>query len=807
MEASETRPFGRLLTDYRCAAGLTQEALAERAGLSTSAISLLERGARTSPRHSTLAVLAEALRLSPNERRVFVAAARLTTAPAAVVRIPPELRMPPTPLVGRERMLEEVLSRLARPDVRLLTLTGAPGSGKTRLAMAVATAPLDGYRDGVHPVALGSLADPALVMTALRQALGLREPAGETALQTLAAHCRDRRLLLVLDNFEHLLPAAPELVELLAVCPGLQALATSRAPLRVRMEHELPVPPLALPGAGEERPAALMDVASVSLFVDRAREGAPGFRLTAENAGAVAAVCRCLDGLPLAIELAAPWIRLLTPDGLRERLDRRLELLVDGPRDLPERQRTLRAALAWSCELLPPEPHALLRRLSVFAGSAPMDLVEDVCQAAGPLPSGTLRHLATLVDHSLVQRLQPDAGELRVTLLESVREFGRELLAEAGETESTALAHLEAYAEVAERAGDSDKERPWRELDNVRAALGWAVEHGRTGAGLRLAGALRSFWTDGGHRREGLAWLERLLAAGGAVDPAVRARGLQAAGFLAAQVGAGAVAAARHRESAAIFRDLGDQRGVAEALRGLGQVTGREGRYAEAVVLFDEAIGLLRELDERSLLVRALNDLGAAVAQGGGDPRRAFEEALAVQRDLDDELVTALCLINLGNQDCVDGNLELAQSRLEEASSIARRLEAPYHLAAALATLGWVDRARGDHAAALGHYRESLPLFARLGEPFGVANCLRSLAWLAWTDGRAALAARYYGAADALCPGVGAEAGDERRMHEDACAALRAHLGDDRFEAAREAGGRLSLEDAAAEAADPGQGS
>jgi predicted ATPase/DNA-binding XRE family transcriptional regulator len=803
VDVSEARPFGRLLTDYRCAAGLTQEALAERAGLSTSAISLLERGARTSPRNSTLALLAEALRLSPNERRVFVAAARRSGAPAVVIRIPPELRMPSASLVGRERMLEEVRTRLARPDVRLLTLTGAPGSGKTRLAMAVAATPGDDYRDGVYVVGLGSLSDPALVMTALRQALGLRESAGETALEAVAAHCRVRRLLLVLDNFEHLLAAASDVVELLAVCPGVQALATSRAALRVRMEHELPVPPLDLPDAGDERPDALRQVPSVSLFVQRAREVAPGFALTTENAGAVAAVCRRLDGLPLALELAAPWIKLLTPDGLRERLDRRLELLVDGPRDLPERQRTLRAALSWSCELLPPQAQTLLRRLSVFAGSAPMDLMERVCQAAGPLPGGTLRHLAVLVDHSLVQCPQPDAGELRVTLLESVREYGTELLAQAGESESTALAHLEAYAELAVRPGESDKDRLRREHDNMRAALGWAIEHGRTEAGLRLAGALQPFWTDGGHRQEGLAWLERLLAGRGAVDPAVRARGLLAAGFLAAHVGATAVGEARHREAAAIFRELGDRRGAADALRGLGQATGRQGRYAEAVALFDEAIGLLRELDERSLLVRALNDVGAAVAQGGGDPRAAFEEALAIQRDLEDELVTALCLINLGDRDRVDGDLGLAQSRLEEASAIARRLDAPYHLAAALATLGWVDRARDDLAAARAHYRESLPLFARLGEPFGVANCLRSLAWLAWAEGRAAEAARYYGAADALCPGVGAEGADEQRMHEDACAALRVHLGDGRFEAAREAGGRLSLEDAAAEAADP----
>jgi len=811
VEESEARSFGQLLTDYRNAAGLTQEGLAERAGLSTGAISLLERGARTSPRQATLTLLAEALGLGADERQAFAAAARKPSVQPPDVRIPADLRMPLTPLVGREQMLAQVVALLARPDVRLLTLTGAPGSGKTRLALAVATTAVEAYRDGVVVAALGSLGDPELVMGALREALGLREAPGETALETVAAHCRVRRLLLVLDNFEHLLPAGPDVVALLAGCPGLQVLATSRAALRVRMEHELPVPPLELPAAGEERPETLREVPSVSLFVERAGEAAPTFALTAENGAAVAAVCRHLDGLPLALELAAPWVKLLTPDGLRDRLDRRLDLLVDGPRDLPERQRTMRAALTWSCGLLAPEPRALLRRLSVFAGGAPLDLAESVCQAAGALPGGTLRHLAVLVDHSLALSRQPGAAESRVTLLESVREFGRELLADAGEVDATALAHLEGCTELADRVGreigtradESALERLGREHDNMRAALSWAIESGRREAGLRLGAALWPFWANGGHRQEGHSWLERLLAGADSVDPAVLARALLAAGFLAAQVGASAEAAARHQEAVAILREVGDVRGVADGLRGLGQATGRQGRYAESIALVEEAIDLLRALDEHTLLARALMDLGVAVSQGGGDPRPAFEEALAIQRGLDDELWTALCLVNLADRDRVDGNLELARSRLEEASAIARRLDAPYHLAAALATLGWVDRARGDLAAALAAYRESLPLFARLREPFGVANCLRSLAWLAWSEGRAARAARYYGAADALCPGVGAEGADEQRMHEGACAALRAELGPDQFEAARAAGGRLSLEEAAAEAAEP----
>jgi predicted ATPase/DNA-binding XRE family transcriptional regulator len=486
------RSFGELLAAYRSTAELTQEELADRAGLSVDGIGLLERGARRTPRSHTVDALADALRLGPHERASFEAAARRKQRPAAV-RIPPELRLPSTPFVGRECDLAEVRSTLARPHVRLLTLTGPPGAGKTRLALEAATAEAVDRRDGAAVVPLADLACPELVMAAIRRWLGLDERSAEPALEAVAAHCRHRQLLLVLDNFEHVLAAAFELTELVARCPGLQLLVTSRAALRVRGEHELPVQPLRVPAAGDS--CDLPDVPAARLFLDRVEAAAPGFRLSEANTPAVAEICRRLDGLPLALELAAPWIKLLTPDELLSRLDDRLELLVDGPRDLPERQRTMRDALRWSGELLAPEPRALLRRLSVFAGGAPADALRRVCEAAGPLPGGPLPHLAALVNHSLVQCGSLDGTEPRIAMLENVRAYGRELLRAAGEVDATAWAHLAHYAELAAAARDGIEgparaswfDRLAREHDNLGAALGWAAQHGQACSGPRAA--------------------------------------------------------------------------------------------------------------------------------------------------------------------------------------------------------------------------------------------------------------------------------------------------------------------------------
>jgi predicted ATPase/DNA-binding XRE family transcriptional regulator len=517
--------FGEVLCAYRAGVGLTQEQLADRAGLSADAISLLERNVRSSPRASTVRLLAQALGLSSAELDAFAAAARRKRpGPAVSLRIPPDLRLQSTQFVGREQELAAIRALLGPRGVRLLTLTGPPGAGKTRLALEAATVLTDDYRDGCHVVTLARLAESGLVMPAIAQALGLGLTANES-MEAVVGHCRTRQALLVLDNFEHVLAAGLELVELMVRCPGLRLLVTSRAPLRLRPEHEFPLAPLPLPGSPE--PEAMRGVASVNLFLERAAAVAPSFRLTAENAAAVAEICRRLGGLPLALELAAPWLRLLAPEELLERLDRQLFVLVNGPRDLPERQRTMRAAVSWSWGLLEPEPGALLRRFSVFAGGAPLDGVERVCQSAGPLPGGVLRSLGVLAEQSLVQ-LEPAApGERRLMVTEVVREYGRELLSAAGELETTARAHLAYYADMAARArretgGHAQAlwlERLEREDANVQAALAWAAQDGKVETGLRLESTLAGL-RGRAHRRQG-GGRSVSLVHGGARDEAV----------------------------------------------------------------------------------------------------------------------------------------------------------------------------------------------------------------------------------------------------------------------------------------------
>src|SRR5215212_250291 len=430
------------------------------------------------------------------------------TAPGLQSQFPPlrtlesypnNLPAQPTPLIGREREVEEIRERLRSTEVRLLTLTGPGGTGKTRVGVQAAAELLEDFEDGVFFVALAAIANPALVAPTIARTLGLTESGAQPPEELLKGFLRDRQTLLVLDNFEQVLESAPLLDELLSSAPGLTILATSRAPLKLYGEHEFPVPPLSLPDPGSLPPVEhLIQYEAVKLFVDRAKAVRPDFSVTEENASAMAEICARLDGLPLAIELAAARIKLLPPQALLSRLGNRLKLLTGGARNLPERQRTLRSAIEWSYELLDEGEKLLFGRLGVFSGGAALEAIEAVCDAQGDIRVDVFDGVSSLLDESLLRQEEGLDGEPRFTMLETIHEYASEKLEEDGEAEELRRLHAEYFLALAEEAEPGLK-GPEQELwfarlepehNNMRAALSWAIERGEGELGLRLAGAL-----------------------------------------------------------------------------------------------------------------------------------------------------------------------------------------------------------------------------------------------------------------------------------------------------------------------------
>ncbi|MDP9369539.1 MAG: AAA family ATPase, partial [Chloroflexota bacterium] len=514
---------------------------------------------------------------------------------------------PVTSFVGREREVEAVADLLRSDHVRLVMLIGPGGVGKTRLALRLA-GDLAADFDEVAFVGLSSLLDPVLVVPTVAQAFGVREVAGRPLSETLAHALRERHLLLVLDNFEQVVTAASDLTALLARCPRLTILVTSRASLRVRAEYEHPVAPLPLSQAGVE---AGMPSPAVALFVERARSVRPEFDLTDANARTVAEICRRLDGLPLAIELAAARVKVLSPQALLARLTDRLRLLTGGARDLPDRQQTMRGAIAWSHDLLVPEEQVLFRRLAVFAGGFTLEAAEAVVPAAGDLGIDVLEGVASLVDKSLVRRTERPGDEPRFGMLETVREYARDRLAESDEQAAVQSRHLGwclALAEAAEPELRSAGQGTWlgrleTEHDNVRAALTWAgegVEPESRALGLRLAASLYTFWFVRSHWAEGREWLEELLRTDDSRPSAARAKALFVAGLLAFAAGDPAAAAARHEESLGMARAVGSRTVEALALYGLGDAARLQGDASEAGRCYEAALALFQDLDDRA---------------------------------------------------------------------------------------------------------------------------------------------------------------------------------------------------------------
>jgi predicted ATPase/DNA-binding XRE family transcriptional regulator len=785
VETGTRLAFGDLLRRHRASASITQEELALRTGLTPQAIGLLERGERRRPHAYTVQVLGEALGLEGREFAEFEASARGPAA-RAMASEPPRRAMPvpPTPLVGRETEVASVTGLLRREDVRLVTLTGPGGVGKTRLALEVAarvTGSRGAFADGVAFVPLAPLQDPDLVPSVVAQTLGVKDPGDQSLQEALIRHLEDKQLLLLLDNFEHLLEAVPLAAELVRGCPGLTVLATSRAPLRLSGERQYPLSPLSLvAGASLERSPA------VRLFEERAREVSPGFEVRAGNEAAVAEICRRLDGLPLAIELAAAKVKLFSPKALLDRLELRLPLLSGGARDLPERQQTLRDTVAWSYELLGPTERALFGRLAVFAGGFSLEAAEAVC---GPgMPEEVLEILASLVDNSLVvsrveAASEPGGDEPRFAMLETVREYAAERLGSDGEAEQVHRAHAMYYLELAEATQpevSSQTLTGWlvvleREHDNMRAALRWAIRCRQVDFGTRLALALWRFWPERHHVSEGRRWLEAMLALGRPADvaegseptlPLLRWAFLHlVTGMLTAEQGDYDRGVALYEESLTLYRNMGHRKGMSGPLRELGALAYRRGDYEQAV--------------------------------------RLSQQALAISREFGSAFGSGLAVCTLSDALRAQGDLERARMLLEESAVSLRRTEYPLRVANALAItlsrLGSIECQLGSEERASGLFRESLRLARRFGFTFDAVICLEGMARVAAQEDPVQ-AARLLGVSAAQRLALGTSLPPVARTdHDHAANAARAALGEEPFEAAWAAGYAMSLEEAISE--------
>ncbi len=676
-----------------------------------------------------------------------------------------------TGFVGREKEVAAAKELLLRQDVRLVTVTGPGGIGKTRLAVQVASGLLAHFSGGTHFVSLSSLSDPGLIPSVIVQSIGIREAGGRSPLQILHENLQDPSrapTLLLLDNFEHLIQAAPMVAGLLAMGPNLKILVTSRAALHVYGEHEFPVPALAMPDLlATPTVSVLAQYPAVALFVQRAVAAKPDFELNRENATAVTEICARLDGLPLAIELAAARIKVLSPSSMLTRLASRLQLLTGGSRDLPQRQQTLRAAMDWSYDLLTAAEQKLFRRLSVFVGGCNLEGVEAVCDAKGDLDLDLLDGIASMVDKSLVQQVEQAKGETRFVMLETIHEYALEKLEASGEKALTKRAHAayclvlaeEEATELSGTEGAEWLERLALEHDNFRAGLEWLTETGNAEWGLRLGNALFRYWEAREYLAEGRDRLGRLLKLAAAAAPTkLRMRALFAAGVLTGEQGDYVSANALIHESQDIAQALGDKTGVAVSLNALGVFARDRGEVAIAHILFEASLELWRELGDQKAIARALSNL-ANVLKLESDFDRArslYAEGLAIFQELGDRTGVAWSLNYQGDVVRDQGDSTAAQALYEQGLAIFRELDDRWGVAGTLADLGSLAREQRDYPMAHSRYGESIKLFRELDHKRGIARLLECFACSAALQLEAERSLRLAGTAAALRQNIGA---------------------------------------------------
>jgi predicted ATPase/transcriptional regulator with XRE-family HTH domain len=783
MDAERNDTFGGMLKRLRGAAGLTQEELAMRADMTAKGLSALERGERRRPFPHTFRSLADALGLTEEERAALLAAmpprrdekpqadggsaSDLPTLDRPVLDSPqPGLPAPTTPLVGRERELEVVKDLLSRPGTRLLTLTGVGGMGKTRLALEAARL-AGGFPDGAAFVALAPLSDATLVVPTISRSLGLQEATGLPPLDAVREHLRGKKMLLVLDNFEHVTGASSEVSFLLESCPDLTVLVTSRAPLRIRSEQEYPVPPLGLPASTvSPDPDEVLSSPSGRLFVDRARAASPAFEVTAENAGAVAAICWRLDGLPLALELAAARARFLDPASLLLRLDRALS--GGWVRDLPERQRTIQAALDWSYDLLSEEEKALFRRLPLFSGGFTMEAAEVVGAADGLEAEDVLDLLGLLVEQSLVLAETP-AGRMRYRMLEPVRQYALEKLRESGEQDGVRLRHAGYYIELAEAAEPGIKGRDQVEwLDrletenaNLMAAISRSAEAGDPETAARIGWAIAMYWVMRARHSEGRRLMGQALARAADAPPGVRARIIWGLSVCIYGTGENERLMEVAGEGAMLARQAGDRRLEANTAGMMGFAALQLGDFYHATRILEESLAIFREMELDWDIAHILNHLAIPPMQRGQFERAAdyAREALEITEATGDRLA---------------GNIAL------------------YVLAqAALAT--------GNRQEAARFFRRSLVLASELGDTVNSAYCMQALATVE-EKREPHRTARLLGAAEALLDTVGVPlyATSDGELHRDTARLVREELGEEAWLTAQGEGREMTFEQAVA---------